>query len=185
MPLVAMCNLLGGFASLAICVRLIRTVSPAPRIDDRQLAHCIRIGLTLLGIQLILGALLSTSFAALSCTDFGDCHRAVTMGDWSWRALTPWREPRFDFTAPYVNIDGALTQWLHRIGAVAVMGAMTMAGILAIRRRFVPTGVALIGLTGIQVALGLAAVAAGLPLSAALLHNLVAATLLSVLVWTL
>ena len=182
LPAVGMGNLLGGFAALALCVRLLALTSASPPRPDRRLQTVAGIAAALLVVQLALGALLSTSYAALACTDFADCHRAAAAGGWDWRTLNPWREPGFDFATPHVRADGALVQWLHRVGALIVAAALAIVGLLAMRRGQARLGLVLIVLTAAQVGLGLAAVAGGLPIVLVLLHNLGAALLLAALV---
>lgn len=185
LPAVGMGNLLGGFAAFAVCVRVLALTSASPPRPDRRLRTAAGFAVALLVVQLALGALLSTSYAALACTDFADCHRAAAAGGWDWRSVSPWREPGFVFNAPHVNADGALVQWLHRVGAPVVALALALVGIAALRRGRARPGLVLIGLAVVQVTLGWTAVALGLPLAAVLLHNLAAAVLLAVLVWLL
>lgn len=176
LPAVAMGNLLGGFAMLALCARL--AASAAPRGAAAGLGPWAIAGLALLCTQLASGALVSTSHAALSCSDLADCTRAAAASGWDWQALNPWREPLVETHAR----GSALALWLHRVGALVVLPVLALLGVAAWRRGRRRGGAALLLLVALQGALGLLIVAAGLPLAAVLLHNLAAALLLATLV---
>lgn len=178
LPAVAMGNLLGGFVMLALCVRMAACAdAPAPA----GLGAWGLVGLGLLLVQLAGGALVSASYAALSCTDLADCTRAVAAAGWDWRALNPWREPVLEAASATLPRGSALVLWLHRVGALVVLPVLALLG-LAAWRRGRRRGAALLWLLlAAQIALGLLNVAAGLPLAGVLLHNLLAALLLATL----
>lgn len=179
LPAVALGNLLGGFAMLALCWRLAAAGaahSGAPGLGAWGVA-----GLVLLSSQVALGALLSASYAALACTDLADCSRLVQAAAWDWQALNPWREPVLAATAAAPDPGGALVSLAHRAGALVVLPMLALLGTLAWRRGRRGAGAALLALVALQVALGLFIVAAGLPLAPVLLHNAVAALLLATL----
>ena len=180
-PAVAMGNLLGGFAMLALCWRLAAR-GPASDIGNPSgLGAWGVAGLALVVLQVTLGALVSTSFAALSCTDLADCSRAAMAADFDWPALNPWREPAFDAMQP-VRRSGAGALWLHRLGAIVVLPVVALLGLVAWRRGRRRAGAVLLVLAVMQGAIGPLIAAAGLPLAGVLLHNLVAALLLAALV---
>lgn len=182
LPAVAMGNLLGGFAMLALCWRLVgRTRADAAQPPAALGAWGVA-ALALLVAQLAGGALVSASYAALSCTDLADCQRNAQASGWDWRVLNPWHEPVFDPSLPPVNPAGALAQWLHRLGAIVMAPVLALLAATAWQRGRRQAGAALLALTLLQVALGLAMVAVGLPLALVLLHNLVGALLLATLV---
>lgn len=181
-PIVAMGNLLGGFAMLALCWRLVGELALSPVGSGQRLKIWAAGAGMLLVIQLASGALVSASFSGLACTDLADCQRAAGSTGWSWQGLDPLREPRFDLAATHVNLDGGLSQWLHRIGSIVVGAALAMVGVLALRRQRRYAGAALLLMTALQLSLGLLSVSMGLPLPVALLHNLTAAALLTTLV---
>jgi cytochrome c oxidase assembly protein subunit 15 len=172
LPAVTLGNLLGGFAMLAICGRL-----AAPGTDPAKpgLGGWATAALMLTALQVALGAQVSASHAALSCSGLGDCLHAG--GD--WHTLSPWREPVFDAVAP-VNRAAAPVQLLHRVGAIAAVVAVCAAAAAAWRRGRRGGGVVLIALAMGQAAIGPLIAAVGLPL--ALVHNAVAALLLASLV---
>ena len=180
LPAVAMGNLLGGFVMLALCWRL--AASARPQGAAAGLGLWAIAGLALLCAQLAGGALVSASYAALSCGDLADCTRAAAAAGWDWSLLNPWREPVVEATALPVNAASAFALWLHRVGAVVVLPVLALLGLAAWRRGRRRGGAALLLLAALQGALGLLIVATGLPLAAVLAHNLIAALLLATLV---
>lgn len=184
LPAVAMGNLLGGFVMLALCARLVaraQHAQPVNGVGATGLGAWAVVALLLLCGQLAIGALVSTSYAALSCVELVDCARAVQASGWPWQALNPWREPLFAATIVPINVSGALALLAHRVGAVVVLPVLCLLGVAAWRRGRRRGGATLIALALVQGALGLLIVATGLPLAAVLLHNLVAALLLATL----
>ncbi len=182
LPAVAMGNLLGGFVMLALCWRLVASTQLPAMAPAAGLGAWAIAGLVLLCGQLAGGALVSASYAALSCSDLTDCTRSAAAAGWDWQALNPWREPVVEATALPINAASAFTQWLHRIGAIVVLPVLGLLGMAAWRRGRRRDGAALLVLATVQGALGLLMVTGGLPLAAVLAHNLVAALLLATLV---
>lgn len=182
LPAVAMGNLLGGFVMLALSWRLAADARPDAGAAARRLGGWAVAGLVLLCGQLAGGALVSASYAALSCNDLADCWRAARAAGQGWQALEPWREPVFGGTVVPINAGGALALLAHRLGAIIVLPVLALLGLAAWKRGRRRGGAALLVLAAVQLALGLVIVATGLPLAAVLLHNLVAALLLATLV---
>ncbi|MBI3368576.1 MAG: COX15/CtaA family protein [Burkholderiales bacterium] len=177
-PAVTLGNLLAGFAMFALSCRLAQTAWPAHgAARPRSLLNAwAALGLLLLLLQVALGGLVSAGHAGLSCPSLGaGCDGAV----WSWQALDPLREPQLDAVQPG-HVAGAAMQLAHR--AVAVLCALVLLplGVLAWRAGRRAGKVLLVLLIG-QAALGAMLVLGGLPLAAALLHNMLAAALLAAL----
>ncbi len=183
-PVIVTLHLLGGMATLALVAWLsLRQLHTEPAVRVRDAAHLRKwaaLGLVIVAVQIALGGWVSSNYAALACVDLPTCH-----GDWV---------PRMDFEHGFqlvrelgMTSDGgylayeALTaiHWTHRAGALitfAYIGALAVALMqLHATRGY---GVALAAVLILQVALGLANVAAGLPLVVAVAHNAVAALLL-------
>jgi cytochrome c oxidase assembly protein subunit 15 len=179
-PAVAIGNLLGGFAMLALCARLAfasgPTLAPGSRLRGWALAAA-----ALLAAQVALGGLVSASFAGLSCTGWGDCSVVAVLQGSGLESLNPWREPVLG-EPPAVNPDGALAHGLHRYLAAGVALLLVPLGIAAWRRGRRRTAVLLGALLLAQLLTGVLMVQFGLPLSLALLHNLIAAASLATLV---
>ncbi|MDO9165389.1 MAG: COX15/CtaA family protein [Rhodoferax sp.] len=179
-PAVTLGNLLGGFLLFALCWRMAgigRGISADYPIS-RSARIWTRIAVVVLLLQIVLGGLVSSSFAGLSCPNLTDC---VMVGSGDWAALNPLREPRFDPNILPVNPEGALVHALHRCGAAAGALAVVAAGIALLRCGRRLPGLALLALLGAQLALGLLLVLYGLPLAMVVAHNFVAALLLATL----
>jgi cytochrome c oxidase assembly protein subunit 15 len=176
-PAVAMGNLLGGFAMLALSARLAVARRPLLATSGRA---WVAAALVLLVVQVTIGGLVSASFAGLSCTaSWFDCLRAAGGVDWS--ALDPWREPLLAAQPP-VNPAGALAQLVHRAAALGLLAVLATLGVLACRRGRPRSAAALWIVLALQMAVGLLMTQGSLPIGLALLHNLLAAGLLVVLV---
>ncbi|MGZ5156616.1 MAG: COX15/CtaA family protein [Caldimonas sp.] len=175
-PAVSIANLIGGFAMLALALRLAigGDASPAPRRRVFAIA-----GLLLLLVQVGVGGLVSASHAGLSCTGWSDCAAAARTVAWS--TLDPWREPILSARPPF-NAAGALPQAIHRALALLLALVSLPLAVVAWRGGRRRTAAALAGLLAAQAGVGLAMVQGSLPLGLALLHNLLAACLLATLV---
>jgi cytochrome c oxidase assembly protein subunit 15 len=171
LPAVAMGNLLGGFAMLAVAARLVG----APL--RRGLGRWAIVVAALLLVQAASGALVSASLAGLACSDLRECASQAQAGGWDWRALDPWRAAGFAVGTPHV--EGALAQVLHRVGSAVVAAAVAALGAQAMRHGRAREGLAVLLLLVSEVALGLAIGSTGLPLVPVLLHNLGTALLLA------
>lgn len=169
-PAVAIGNLVGGFAMLALCWRL--AYRPAA-VAAPPLRRAAWIATLLLAAQIALGGLLSASYAALSCpSGVADCVAAARGVPWS--ALDPWREPQFSGPGP-VNAAGALALALHAFVGAGAGLALAAVGVAALRGGRRGAGALLLGGIGIEVLLGVAMGSHGPTLALALAHNLVAA----------
>ncbi len=174
-PAVVLGNLLGGFAMFALSCRLAESLFTAPGHGlQPQSARWAWVGIFLLVVQVGLGGMVNATHAGLSCPDLLTCSVAGS----SWESLNPSLVPAFDPAAP-TNPSGALVQWLHRIGALAVFAVLLPLGILAWQRGR-RMGAALVILLIVEAALGVMLVRGALALPAALAHNIGAALLLAV-----
>ncbi len=185
-PAVAMGNLLGGFVMLALCARLVDATHaqrPATSVARRGLLMRVLLMLALLMLlaQIALGALVSTSFAGLSCRTLGECVDLARASGWDAQVLSPWRVAAFEPAAVLPNPAGALTQLMHRLGSVMAAMALLAVGLLAWRSGRRRAAVLLLVLLSLQVALGLTIAAGALPLPLVLCHNLNAALMLALL----
>ena len=172
-PAVVLGNLVAGFAMFALSCRLVESLSLGPAAGHGTASRWAWAGIALLVIQVGLGGLVNATYAGLSCPELLRCD---TTGA-SWQALDPWQAPAFDPSAP-TNPSGALVQWLHRIGALAVFAVLLPLGIASWRRGR-RMGAALVVLLALEAVLGVMLVRGALALPAALAHNIVAALLLA------
>lgn len=174
-PAVAIGNLLGGFAMLALCWRLARGGGAAL---PRRVRAWAAFGVALLVVQVALGGLVAASFATTSCTGFGDCLSAARGVPWS--ALDPWREPVLAGNPP-ADASGALAQALHRIAGLAVLVVVAPLAIVALRHRRRIAGTLVLASLGCALGIGIVIANQGPTLGLALAHNLAAALLLTTL----
>lgn len=185
-PVVVSAHLLGGLATLALLVWLAARLAAGHQFTMPGLPRWgARVALALVVLQVALGGWVSANYAALACADFPTCH-----GSWwpqaDWRgAFQVHRELGLDAQGQALSLEALIAMhWAHRLGALA---ATLAVGWLGWRLLGQPAwrgwAVALLGLLGMQLALGVANVLAGLPLSVAVAHNLGAALLLAGLVW--
>ncbi len=178
LPAVTLGNLFGGFLLFALCWRM--AVYGRSQVVGHLLSQHARVwqrvAVAVLLFQIALGGLVSSSFAGLSCPNMMDCPM-LKHADWS--ALNPLREPQFDQGIFPVNAGGALAHVMHRWAAVATALAVIGVAIVLLRSGRRMTGSILLLLLGAQVTLGFLLVRNGLPLAAAVAHNLVAALLLA------
>lgn len=182
-PLVTLGNLLGGLAMLGVLWWLLLGLAarPAPPYPAPSVRRMARLGLIVLVVQIALGGWVSANYAALSCTDFpgcaGDGWSAAGMNE----AVRLWRQLPGDAAGTVIREPaGAAIQVLHRVGAlvaVAVIGWLSVM-IWRLGAAFRALGLGIAGLLTLQIALGVAAVLASLPLALVLGHNAVAALLL-------
>lgn len=179
LPAVVLGNLLGGFITLALCVRLAAVAGDAPA-PSSGLRRWARLALGLVLLQAILGGLVSATFSATACGSWSDCASIAQSTGWDWSMLNPWLAPTADALGQ-AQPRGAWLQWLHRAGAVVLLAATAavVVAALASRRRALALGLA--GLLGLQLTLGLLLTPASLPLAQVLLHNLATALLLALL----
>lgn len=168
LPAIALGNLLGGFAMLALCLRL---AARRPVAAGGFLRAGLWLVFLLLLAQVLLGGMASATQSILDCQGWVECAQAI-QGQ-SWGVLDPWRRPEAAGAAA-----GAPVQWLHRLGAIVVLLAgLALAWAL---RHHDARGAALlaVGLLA-QFALGTLLAASGFAFGLVLLHNVLAALLLA------
>lgn len=189
-PLIVTGHLLGAMLGVALLTAQVCRMAPgkamAPQATPSAGARWRGQGwglMALLGLQLALGAWVSSNYAVLACTEWPLCQ-----GQW-WPEMAPgpaftlWRPLGQDGAGGYLSLP-ALTaiHMAHRLMAIVVVVALLAYG-LALRRQQVAVREAgwLCGLTLCQVLTGLSNVVLGWPLAAALLHTLGAALMVACL----
>jgi len=179
-PAIVTAHLLGGMGTLALLGWLALAQWPhAPAPEMRALRTTAAIALGALALQIALGGWVSANYAALACPDLPLCrgqamdfanafHVVRELGRTSEGELLP----RAALTAIH---------WTHRVFALVALAAVLLAAARTWRvaRALAITVAALVIL---QFGLGVANVAAGLPLALAAAHNAGAALLLAALV---
>lgn len=179
-PAIAIGNLLGGFAMLALCARLAVAGRPA-RGPGWTLGGLLALWLVVLLVvlQTALGGLVSASFAGLSCVGWAECVDAARGLDLA--ALNPWREPQLLAQPPF-NPSGALAQLLHRGLALALCTVLVPVAMAAWRRGRGRVAAALLLLLAAQLAIGFSMMQGSLGLGSTWVHNQLAALMLAALV---
>lgn len=197
LPLSVIGHLLGGFGILAFLWILIiskndRTMEDGDHTGKTRegWSRLRRLSFLALGatvVQIILGGLVSASYAALVCPGFPSCHPETAM-EWNIQeALNLFRAS--------IPADAALTvahsakttiHMLHRMGAVVVGGVVLWLCYQIFKtttnRRLRILSLFMTAVLLLQLVLGITNVLALLPLKVALAHNVLAAVLLLCLV---
>jgi cytochrome c oxidase assembly protein subunit 15 len=175
LPAVTLGNLLGGFLLFAVCVRLGLPPAASRTGEVGRLRRWAWAAVALLLAQSALGGLISAGYAGLSCPELLGCHP----GAQGWLSLNPWQIPDTGAGLPRYA-GGTGVQWLHRLGTLAVLVAVLGLARAAWHSGRRTAALAPVALVLLQAQLGIALALGGLPLGAALAHNLLAALLLAV-----
>lgn len=183
LPAVVLGNLLGGFLTLALCVRLAAVAGDAAAPSGRLRLWTGLAAMALLA-QLVLGGMVSATFSATACGSWSECTQALRGSTWTWRMLDPWLAPTPDALLPG-HPRGTWLQWLHRAGAWLVLGTGLLAAARALLDQRRLLAVSLAGLLALQLTNGLLLAPATLSLAQVLAHNLASALLLALLIRTL
>lgn len=181
LPAITVGNLAGGFGLLALLWWLRLRHSEEHRQAQASSPSWVTAGVVvLLGATAILGALVSSNYAALSCITLPDCN-----GSW-WPAATL---AAFDMFRPLAVDDAQRVQpaayapflhMLHRYLAAAAALAVGGLGLwlLMACKSLGGLGALILVLLALQVGLGVAAISSSLPLAVVVIHNATAALLL-------
>lgn len=188
-PTIVTLHLLMGLATLSLlCWIMLNHARPwAQQLNGltmpRFLIHWSRLALVVLVLQIFLGGWTSTHYAALHCPDFPTCQ-----GEW-WpqtnfsEAFVFFKESGVNYEGGSLSLEAATTVHLmHRLGALIT--ALVIAGLaitmLLKSENFVikKTSIAVLGILGLQIILGISNVLLQLPIPIAVAHNGVATLLL-------
>jgi cytochrome c oxidase assembly protein subunit 15 len=186
-PIVVMGHLLGGLLTFSLLAWMAWRSTDAPirlaqAVALRRWAAAV---LALLAVQIALGGWTSANYAALACgNDFPTC-----VGRW-WpphdfrEGFVLWRGIGVDYEGGVLDGEARIAiQLAHRLMAVVAFAALVAFALRLWRTAGMRGwGTVLALLAVAQVALGIANVKLGLPLTVAVLHNAGAALLLFVLV---
>lgn len=176
LPAIALGNLLGGVGMLLLLWRMHLGYSPQIAAPS-GLRRLIRIGLALLVMQTVLGGMASANFAASSCAGLSGCS-----GWWQQAVPAAFNPFRVLDVMQGGNFEPGVTQqtlhMAHRLLALPVVACLIWLGICLLRENRRRSGLSLIAVVALQVALGIGAALGNPPLFLVLLHNAVAAFLL-------
>ena len=191
-PLVVTAHLLGGMtilALLSLCLfRQGALMVNWPANGLKSLRLLAGLGLVVLVCQIFLGAWTSTNYAALACPDFPTCQAQWWPQTDFETAFTLWHGLGINYEYGILSsVPRQTIHWSHRLGACVVALAMLVLAVrlfMASRAdgRWAGLGGALLGVVGLQIALGISTVVFHLPLYVAVGHNGGAALLLLTLV---
>jgi len=183
-PAVVMGNLSGGFLMLGLLGWMLFKNAGGSTAPSRQAmlpGKLLALAVVLLVTQILLGGLTSANFAATACQSLPDCHGSWLPGADIFKAMNLTRvhqvTPSGQAIGGQERIDIHIA---HRLGAVLTALVVIAVGFMAWRaggRLRFTAGVVLL-LVGIEFSIGVAAIAAGLPIVLAVAHNWVAALLL-------
>lgn len=190
LPAVVTAHLLGGMAMFALLGYTALRLSVAPVATDAYFAEAQRrklrrltiVGIGLVAMQIALGGWTSTNYAALACgLDFPSCLGQIWPQADFGQAFVLWRGIGVNYEGGVLDGSARIAiQLVHRIGAVLVFTHIAFAvvarGVRYAQTRSLAILVALALL--LQIALGIANVELGLPLTVATAHNGGAALLL-------
>jgi cytochrome c oxidase assembly protein subunit 15 len=183
-PLVTTGNVLGGMAMLGLLWWIGLRIQPQTAPGNAVAAHIkpwARLALVIVAAQIALGAWTSGSFAGPSCAQLSGCAGA----DFSLQNLAHGFEPtrhleRDSQGKVIIDASAAVVHMTHRTGALLTFLYLGWLGFRARTAggRLRTGGNILLAMLALQIVLGLAGVAAGLPLLLVTAHNAGAALLL-------
>jgi cytochrome c oxidase assembly protein subunit 15 len=185
-PLIVTLHLLGGLTTLGILTWLAQAPPARQEPRDAGLRTFALTALAVLILQIALGGWTSSNYAAVACPDFPTCQ-----GSWwppmDYRdAFVLWRGLDIDYQGGVLaNPARVAIHFTHRLGALLTGSVLISLGIFASRaagRRPARAGGLLVLAVLVQIAIGVATVHSGVPLSMATLHNAGAAFLLVIMI---
>jgi len=181
-PLVVMGHLLGGFTTLSLLFLLLLIATDRrSTIVKPSFKPWAMLGLIILIMQIALGGWTSTNYAALACTDFPTCHGVWAPETDFSEAFVMWRGIGVNYEFGVLEHPARTAIHLtHRIGALITFAYLLGLAVAMIKQggMLATASKVMLVLLFTQVALGISNVVFHLPLTVAVLHNLVAALLL-------
>ena len=187
MPVVVMGHLLGGFLTLCLLYLLFLRLTPyrvkGGDISLKRYRNFAILGIAILAVQIALGGWTSSNYAALVCTQLPICQAGwveqLTFAN-SFDLIPPQRETyEFGFLnhAERVTIHA-----MHRIGAIITACYLGWLALSIFKHAessfFKKNALVILVILISQVSLGVSNVMFSLPLTVAVLHNVVAALLM-------
>ncbi len=191
-PAVVTTHLLGGMATFSLLwwygLRqggLYRSSLLAEKVAPVRLTAMV--ALLVVIVQIALGGWTSTNYAALACIDFPGCYPGNGWPETDFEsAFTLFAPIGINYEGGVLDADARATiHMVHRLGAVVVIAVLTFLvwGLLRCASQVLRrSGVVLMAVLLLQVALGISNVLFSLPLTVAVAHNGIGAVLLLVLV---
>ncbi len=181
-PAIVMGNLSGGFLMLGLLGwMLFKDAGQHLSLPGKLPGKLLGLTIVMLVAQILMGGLTSANFAATACQSLPDCHGSWLPGPDVFKAMDLTRI--HEVTSMGQAIGGQERTDIHiahRLGAVITAILVIAVGSLAWRAggRYRLAGVVLWTLVSIEISLGVAAIAADLPIGLAVAHNWMAGLLL-------
>ena len=183
-PLVTTGNVLGGMAMLALLWWIGLRIQPGVTEDNaaaQRLRPWARLALVVVAMQIALGAWTSGSFAGPSCMQLNGCAGTAYTAQNLARGFEPTRGLVRDEQGKVItDASTPVVHMTHRAGALLTLLFLGWLGFKASRGsgQLRTGGNVLLAMLTLQIVLGLAGVASGLPLLLVTAHNAGAALLL-------
>jgi len=190
-PLIVTAHLFGGLTTLSLLWWL--SISPERRtlsVPELGLRKFALLAFVVLVLQIFLGGWTSTNYAAVACPDFPTCGRSWWPPMDFHDAFVLWRGVSLDYEGGVLaNPARMAIHFTHRLGAVVTGLLLLSLGLSTVMRakspRLLRAGIFVMIAVLLQIAIGIATVHLGVPLTLATLHNAGAATLVVAMVWLL
>jgi cytochrome c oxidase assembly protein subunit 15 len=189
LPAVVMGHLLGGFTVLSGLFLLYLRLTPysisGGDVGMRDFAKYSVVGIVILTCQIALGGWTSANYAALACTELPICE-----GNWYQRldfggAFSIPEAENYEFGA-HDYAERMTMHIVHRVGALITFLYICWLGIrlyVAANSSLIKKlSVLMVTVLSVQIILGVSNVVYSLPITVAVMHNIVAACLMLVLV---
>lgn len=182
-PAIATTNLLGGLLLLALAWRLLLASRRPPQVAVANgVRRFVLVSLVAVAAQSALGAWTSANFAGIACNGVFACVEPAAAAS-GLAAFNYFRELELDATGRVLmGPEAWLIQYVHRLGAWLTTAVLALLAAGLWREGLRAHAVILGALLALQIGVGLAAAAAGMPLFLVLLHNLLAAGLVVALI---
>jgi heme a synthase len=184
-PAIVTAHLLGGMATLALLIWLALSQFEYSLFQEaRKIRVPAALALALVAIQIALGGWVSANYAALACPDLPGCRGQVFPPMDFANAFHVLRELGRTGEGGLLPLEALVAiHWTHRVFALVVAAFVTFAVFRAFRIEGLRKTALLVGAALVlQLFLGIANIAFGLPLALAAAHNAGAALLLASLV---
>src|SRR5262245_24954161 len=176
-PLIVTLHLLGGMTTLALLWWLaLRPEHRELHRNDVSLRPLAITALAVLALQITLGGWTSSNYAAVACPDLPTCQQRFWPEMDFKDAFVLWRGLGIDYEGGVLDHPARVAiHVVHRLGALVTTVILGVAGLLGMVRgrseRVRWAGFAVVAFLALQLAIGVAMVLKGFPLSLATAHN--------------
>jgi len=184
-PQVVTLHLIGGFTTFCLLLLLYLRINDNRVLNNSStLSRAVAlVGLTVVGIQVLLGGWLTSNYAAMACIELPFCELSqVTAEDFS-SGFNLLQQIGPNYLGGQLDGGARIAiHAMHRIGAVVCTVTLLFLGWLVYREGKRQLSTVLFGLTIAQIGLGFANVYFSLPLFNAVAHNITGALLVGFIV---